>query len=497
MSQKFLIDESLKTEFAEIAGSYFEFIDVRSCLSKSRIIQSSNFSDGLDALNFTPIGVVISSDNEELAIDVAMWFKALVPQKSDEFLDVVVYSPLAYNEIIRWFFLKFDQKTQVAALNGLSLSLELARLRALFERAQKSIVRLTNMSRQNDLVPPIAFQIPESNLSLPLSSSPMEMEIGVQLEAIHAIDVFFNKNHPLLSGEILFIELRGVVTNRVLQFWELRESSIARGWNRFYCDVQSDPLIERARVVITFKEGAANVELAAAATQFYTHYQSQSANQKSYPFAVRVLAGVVGTQLPRPGLMHACENQSTSDHADEDGAALLQLIMPLQPEAFAGQFCWRSDLRGFMLHPSGVHACIGVLENLQAVNVRRLTVRFRLDHPEAQATEFAFWAEPVNPTVIPVRSWARKLKTIAFKAGELSRIKIPAFAPGHEIVKSNIKNGVKWVPLYADQKGQIVFEFSSPYSGFLNLFFATRNGKNVNNYSWALFDDLDIEYSKK
>jgi hypothetical protein len=322
------------------------------------------------------------------------------------------------------------------------------------------------------------------------------MEIGIQLEAIHAIDLFFDKPRPILSSEVLHVELRGAITDKIIQSWELKEPAIARGWNRLYCDVQSHPLIERTRLVIRFKDDALSVALAAGAPQFYNHEQSLSSKKQVIPFAIRVIAGIVGTPLPRPGLTQACEYKPASGQTPEDGAALLQLIMPLQPESFAGQICWRSDLRGFLLHPSGGSPVIGVLENLQAVNVKRMTARFRLEHPGAQVTEFAFWAEPVTPAAKTARAWSRKLKNVVFKVGEMNGVKIRAFAPGLEIVKSDVKNEVQWIPLYADQRGQIVFDFPQPYSGFLNLFFATKNGGARNDYSWAVFDDLDIEYSK-
>ncbi len=496
MNQKFIIDQDLKAEFVEISGPYFEFVDIKSCLSKRKIIHSSSIVDGSDSLNFTPIGVVLSSEKLELKDEVGFWLKSLVPRNSNELSEPFIFSPPMYNELLRWFFLKLGQNTHAAAINGLSLSLELARLRTLFERAQRSILRLTDMSRQNDLVPPIAFQVPPGRLPLSLMKSPLEMEIGVRLEAIHAVDIFFNKHNTLLSTETLLVELKGMTTGRIIQSWELKEALIAQGWNRFYCDVQSDPLTECIKIVIVFKVGRLNVTLSVPSVQLSSYTEPTSATGNSTHFAIRVLAGVVGTSLSRPGLTQACEYGAVDGQAPEDGAAMLQLITPLQQEAFAGQFCWRSDLRGFMLHPSGVRPVVGVLENLRAVNVKRLTVRFRLENSAAQATEFAFWAETLDPSFLTVSSWGRNLKRMAFKTVEKVGMKLPSFAPGLELVRSDLKKEVKWVLLFADQRGQIVFEFPEPYSGLVNLFFATKNKGHKNDYSWALFDDFDIEYSK-
>ncbi|MDE2430688.1 MAG: hypothetical protein KGM99_18370, partial [Burkholderiales bacterium] len=425
------------------------------------------------SVSMIPLGIICGPNSRTSEQLLLKWLEQV--GYADFLSDGLLVYDQSNQELVRWVVERITRWLDRQGEQYASMGIELARLRILYEKSQSALLQLANFVTPAE-VSRVIFQIlPESGLlSLAAEKS---VELNVEPDAIHAIDLYFEKPAAICGGAISIV-LLGRHTERVLQRWRVREDAIQSGWNRFYCDVFQTPIGEPVRIICvpeTQSETIALVEGKSVGEAFRNALYANPAGGR--PFAVRVWSGIVGIALPPEGpgfgVGVADENQRSAR-----GIEILQLATPL---AGAGSnsddIHWDDQRRALLVHPKGRTPNVAKVSGVRAAGVRSIRARCKLAHPDAAPTEFAIWA---NPSSQPQATHSLGSKLSRMWAGG---------ARSGGIFPAN----TNWVLLLGDECGECIFTFESTYDGLLDIYFATRNIDNLNHYSWALFEALDFE----
>jgi Family of unknown function (DUF6212) len=478
----FIVDESLDADL-EIYNEQDIFFrtNIHELIEQTSLISSSSIAHNLIPSPFIA-GVVLAEKNKKMHEAVIQKCKNLFPW-FDETL--IIVAPQLDFKILAWIVRSIASLSQKIAIQASRADQENAEIRILYEKAQSALFEIEAF-KGKQYSPRILLQILPGNRSIKISAASFSMSILQEFKSIHAVDLLFDRSGSAISNAEIVVELKGVESGLIIAAWCISESQLKDGWNRFYCPIRNEAIDESIAVSVSSTTAARQFTLRSGELPDGQDAVSVTSDARD-PVAIRLWSGLPGIALPRTQAGFSMEDRELTDAKFVSRVELLQLGNAIERDQ-AQLIAWKSESEALLVHPQGIQPVIACIAKLDVTDLSLVSVSCKLDHPEAERTDFSAWN-------------VRSTETLSTKPLSQTRNGTPRFWPlggrkshGRASV-AMIPPDARWLTLTAGQEGEISFVVDPAYTGTVDLFLATRNKTSLNHYAWAMFTDVRFEFS--
>jgi len=478
----FILDEDLDGDLAIYGepGIFFR-MDINDFIEQTVLISSSSIVHNSIPSPFIA-GVLLAERNKRMEEAVIKKCKALFPWFDENFVKTTSKLDTA---TLGWTVRSIANMSQRMLLQASRADQENAEIRILYEKAQSALFEIEAF-KGKQYSPRILFQILPGNKRTKISSAPFSMRILQEYKSIHALDLLFDQSGSAISNAEIAVEIKGAQSGLSIASWHIFESQLRAGWNRFYCPARNEVIDESITVSISSATAARQFTLRNGELQNIQDAVSVTPDNGD-PVAFRLWSGLPGIALPRTQPGFSTEGQDLTGAKFASRAELLQLGTAVERDQ-TSLVSWRPDSDALLVHPKGTQPVVARIAMLDVADLSLVSVTCKLDHTEAETTDFGAWIVRSNET-LSTKPLAQQ-QTGNSKFWPLGGRKPPRSA-GAAAIPPN----VKWLTLTGGQEGEISFVVDPSYTGTVDLFLATRNRTSLNHYAWAIFTDVRFEFS--